>query len=359
MHRIQLALLATLLGGVLLSGTLLAQPDAQEIAVPVEEAAPIAPTPPRPAAGEPVPVKLGLTLNKIAEIDTVSETYLVDAYLSAEWSDPEAVTRLVRPGDERSLYLDQATDDLLSRSVWWPDLELINTLGGRDVNDVRLEVLRDGRLRYTERFQAKLSSNMDFRRYPFDHQRFEVRIESYTYRDSDVVFVEPGAIIGHLKDLPLPDWHLHAPRAEISRHEYDDGPFSRYTFTIEGDRLPGYFVWQVFLPLFLILGTSWIVFWLTTIGDKISVAFTCLLTLVAFNFYTATLLPQLPYNTFIEVVVIAAYIETFLLIAFILVTERLRLAGRDMAYDRIDRAGRWAFPLGFALAMVLTALRFF
>ena len=113
------------------------------------------------------------------------------------------------------------------------------------------------------------------------------------------------------------------------------------------------------MPLVLILGTSWIVFWLTSIGDKISVAFTCLLTLVAFNFYTATLLPQLPYNTFIEVVVIAAYIATFLLIAFILVTERLRLAGKDAAYERLDRAGRWAFPVGFGLAMMLTALRFF
>lgn len=364
MSRHHVALLATLCAGVLLSGLLLpgplfAQPDAHEIAVPVEETAPIAPTPPRPAADEPIEVQLSLTLNKIAEIDTVEETYVVDAYLAAEWSDAEATARLIRPGGERSLYLDQATEELLSRSVWWPDLELINTQGGRDVNDARLEVFGDGRLRYTERFQAELSSNMDFRRYPFDHQQFQVRVESYTYRDDDVVFVEPVAIIGHLKDTPLPDWSLYAPRAEISRHEYGDGTYSRYTFTIEGDRLPGYFVWQVFLPLLLIIGTSWIVFWLTSIGDKISVAFTCLLTLVAFNFYTATLLPQLPYNTFIEVVVITAYIETFLLIAFILVTERLRAAGQNAAYERLDRTGRLAFPLGLVLSMVLTSLWFF
>ena len=272
MSRRLLAFLTALLGGVLLPGPLLAQPGAHEVAVAVEEAAPIAPTPPRPAAGEPVQVKLSLMLNKIAEIDTVAETYLVDAYLAAEWLDPEATARLVRPGDQRSLYLDQATEELLSRSVWWPDLELINTLGGRDVNDARLEVLSDGKLLYTERFQAELSSNMDFRRYPFDHQQFEVRVESYTYREGDVVFVEPEAIIGHLKDTPLPDWRLHEPRAEVSRHEYGDGMYSRYTFTIEGDRLPGYFVWQVFLPLVLILGTSWIVFWLTSIGDKTSVS---------------------------------------------------------------------------------------
>lgn len=249
--------------------------------------------------------------------------------------------------------------ELLGRLIWWPDLELINTVGGRDRTALRLEVFESGEILYTERFQAELSSNMDFRKFPFDEQSFSILIESYTYREEDLVFADPDAKLGHLRETPAPDWAIGMPRTKISRHEYGEGWFSRYTLEVDADRLPGYFVWQVFLPLFLILGTSWIVFWLSELSDKISVAFTCLLTLVAFNFYTATMLPQLPYNTFIEVVVIAAYVATFVLIGFILVAERLRLAGKDAAYERLDRAGRWLFPLGLALTLAVTALRFF
>lgn len=336
-----------------------AQPDAEDSALPVEADAPTAPVPPWPAPGEPVRVTMRLTLNKISEIDTVAETYRVDAYLYAEWRDEVGARILSRPNEERTLYLDDATGELLGRVIWWPDLELVNTVGGRDVGDTRVEVSDEGRILYTERFQAQLSSNMDFRRYPFDEQLFEIRFESFTYAREDMVFVDPQALFGHLKDTPLPDWHLAEPAARVSQYEYSDGWYSRYTFCVEGSRLPGYFVWQVFLPLFLIMGTSWIVFWLQALSDKISVAFTCLLTLVAFNFYTATLLPQLPYNTFIEVVVISAYVATFTLIAWILVADRLVINGRIRAADRMLRTGRWLFPLGYAASLLTMALSFF
>lgn len=364
MSRFPLALLGPLLAGGLLflvcGPPAAAQTVADASALPVEIATPPAPVPPRPAPGEPAEVKLTLTLNKLSEIDTVAETYHVDAYLGVRWRDPEGVELLRRPaGDERAVYLGDAVDDLLGSVVWWPDLELINTVGGRDRTAQRLEVFDDGMVQYTERFQATLSSNMDFRQFPFDRQTFEILIESYTYRVDDLVFVEPAARLGHLQETPAPDWQLGDPRTRLTRHEYGDGWYARYTLAVEADRLPGYFVWQVFLPLFLILGTSWIVFWLTELSDKISVAFTCLLTLVAFNFYTATMLPQLPYNTFIEVVVISAYVATFVLIAYILVAERMARADRAEASERLLRVGRWLFPAAYALSLALTALRFF
>lgn len=361
MNRFRLVLLlGVLLGGALLAHSASAQRDADAAAVPVEIAVPTAPDPPRPGPGQPVEVKLSLTLNKLSEIDSVAETYHVDAYLNARWTDKAGAELLWRPGEDgRTVYLGDSVTELLLRVIWWPDLELINTVGGRDQTKYLLEVSSDGEIRYNERFQAELSSNMDFRKFPFDEQTFDIVFESFTYGAEDVVFVGPSASLGHLRDTPAPDWQIASPRTEVTRHSYGDDTYSRYTAYVDADRLPGYFVWQVFLPLFLILGTSWIVFWLTEIGDQLNVSFTCMLTLVAFNFYTATMLPQLPYNTFIEVVVISSYFATFLLIAYILVAERLRLAGRQAAQDRMVAAGRWLFPLGFALAQVLTALRFF
>jgi hypothetical protein len=333
-----------------------AQPNAD--AISVEQVAPPTPATPRLTPDQPVEVNVTLTLNKVTNIDTVAETYRVDAYLGARWRDEHAVQLLLRPSQERTLYLDEATLELLGRLVWWPDLELINTVGGREITDRRFEVFGDGMVQYTERFQAELASNMDFRKYPFDSQTFKIQIESYTYRENEMLFADPEARLGHLREMPSPDWQMNEPTSEITRHEYGDGWYSRHTLSIVAERLPGYFVWQVFLPLFLILGTSWIVFWLNEMSDKISVAFTCMLTIVAFNFYTSTLLPQLPYNTFIEAVVISAYVATFLLIGYVLVADRLTAAGKARAAERLLRAGRWHFPLGYCISLALTALFF-
>ncbi|MDA8020042.1 MAG: hypothetical protein MPN21_21595 [Thermoanaerobaculia bacterium] len=360
MCRSHLVFVGALLGSALPATLCLAQPDAESLAVPVEIAVPAAPAPPHPAPGEPVTVQVKLALNKVSEIDTVAETYHVDAYLSARWHDEAAAELLWRPnGPERTIFLGDGAIELLGRTIWWPDLELINTVGGRDRTATRLEVFEDGKMLYTERFQAELSSNMDFRRYPFDEQSFGILVESYTYREEDLVFDSPEASLGHLRETPSPDWQLGAPHTKVSRHEYGDGWYSRYSLTIDAVRMPGYFVWQVFLPLFLILGASWTVFWLSEMSDKIGVAFTCMLTLVAFNFYTATLLPQLPYNTFIEAVVISSYVATFLLIGYILFGECLLTKGKEAKAARLQRAGRWLFPVGYAVSLALTTLRFF
>jgi hypothetical protein len=58
----------------------------------------------------------------------------------------------------------------------------------------------------------------------------------------------------------------------------------------------------------MIVVASWIVFWISDFGNQLGTAFTLLLTVVAFNFYASTLLPRLPYNTFIEIAIISGYV---------------------------------------------------
>jgi hypothetical protein len=318
----------------------------------------VSPPPPRPAPDRPVEVGLELILNKISDIDTVEETYRIDAYLVVTWKDP-AGARFLRDGESRALLQGERVEEVLGTELWGPHLELINKVGEYRVEDTQLEIRPDGGMVKLERFQANLSSNMDFRNFPFDRQTVQVHFESFSYPETDLLFTEPVVSLGHLQEAPSPEWLLGEPHTGVGSVEYSVGDYSRASFYLDAERRPGYFVWQVFLPLLLILGTSWIVFWIREFSDRINVAFTCLLTLVAFNFYTSTLLPQLPYNTFIEVVVISAYVATFVLIGYILVAERVSTHVGEERGQRMNLRGRWWFPCGYALLLGLIVERFF
>ena len=128
---------------------------------------------------------------------------------------------------------------------------------------------------------------------------------------------------------------------------------------IRATRRPGYFLWQFFLPLGLIVAASWLVFWIHDFSDQLATTFTLMLTVVAFNFYTATLLPRLPYNTFIETVIISGYVCIFLTIVAILLAHVIGLKWSDTAAKRVLASCRTLFPLGYAASIVLIITAFF
>ncbi len=50
---------------------------------------------------------------------------------------------------------------------------------------------------------------------------------------------------------------------------------------------------------------------LPVVVTQLEIGFTLMLTVVAFNFYSASILPKLPYQTFIETAIIVGYVFIF------------------------------------------------
>jgi hypothetical protein len=156
-----------------------------------------------------------------------------------------------------------------------------------------------------------------------------------------------------------PEWIFESPESSVEPYWYETygKNYSRFKFSIRGDREHGYFIWQFFFPLIMIVGAACMVFWITEFGDQLSTAFTLFLTVVAFNFYVSTWLPRLPYNTFIEISVIAAYLTIFLTILSIVASHQLTIHGREHAAAWLTRTCRGLFPAGVAVgAFVLGAM---
>ncbi len=320
------------------------------------------PVPPKSESGGPVEVEIAVHLNKIYNVDTVGETYMVDGYRVIEWRDPRVKALVEKTGNDNILFENEQVMELLGGTVWHPVVEFINIVGGPTIPHRSLRLWASGKVRLDERFHGTFTSDMDFRKFPFDSQDFEIQIESFTFDVSEVIFTNPRAFPESLDESHLVEWHAEKPVVRLNTGDYtinERTVFARYNLIVRGIREPGYYIWQVFLPLFIIIGVSWVVFWVRSFGDQLGTAFTLMLTVVAFNFYTSTLLPRLPYNTFIEAVIISGYGAISVAILLIVAGHVLQEKGREKTAERFARLSRWGYPLGGLLTFALIVVRFF
>lgn len=311
--------------------------------------------------GAPVEVALTIVITKIYGIDTIDETYKIDGYLMANWLDPRLVFDSQEGQSRQLLYENDIASEELGTGIWWPTLEFINIIGEPTLPNKRVIIDENGTVSYNERFVGTFTSDMDFRKFPFDTQYFRIQIESFSYDINEVFFVKPRVFTGDIDESILIEWVIRdQAQPSISSHTYPHHgkTYSRFNLAVKASRKPGYFLWQFFLPLFLIIVTSWVVFWISDFSNQLSTAFTLMLTVVAFNFFTSTLLPRLPYNTFIEIVIISGYVNLFLTIISVLMGHILAVRGKESAGQRLAVNCRWLFPLGYVVSMFLLTVYF-
>ena len=214
-----------------------------------------------------------------------------------------------------------------------------------------------------ERFLATGSSNMDFKKVPFDLQTYKVEVESFYYDSKKIVFKNPKLFLeDNHGDYLGEDWTFVESVARIATKKYkyvddnmntDKDLYSRVVFEVKAKRLSGYYEWQVLFPLLIIILASFSIFWIKEFGSQIGVGFTLMLTVVAFNFYSASILPKLPYNTFIEYVIIVGYIFIFLGILAVIINHRINGIEEEENKIPLLKHFRYGFPLVYTIIMIV------
>ncbi len=109
------------------------------------------------------------------------------------------------------------------------------------------------------------------------------------------------------------------------------------------------------LPLVLILLISSAVFWMDReaihLADRLSVSFTSVLTVVAFDFVTSEKLPSLGYSTVMDMILTASYL--FLALSILENVISMRLTGSRPAVSRaLDKAFRFLFPVAYVICVL-------
>jgi hypothetical protein len=292
----------------------------------------------RPHAGSAATrVAVGIYLVDITDIDDVKQQMTADFLVYQTWQDP------------RLIGLDGCHFDL--DRVWSPTLDFVNSGRAFPGLPARATVGPEGMVRYVQRYRGSLSFPHRLDRFPFDAQMIGISMVPVAHNLREIELTVDDKYTARQKDLTIPDWRLGVPTGRIGTlvSPATGNTLAQFYFEIPAQRRYEYYVWKVLAPLMLIVAMSWSVFWINPaqFGPQIGMSATSMLTLIAFQFAMAGILPRVSYFTLLDAFIMASTVLVFLALMESLTTSYLVSVGRKELSLRIDRTCRWAFPLAF------------
>jgi Neurotransmitter-gated ion-channel ligand binding domain len=234
-----------------------------------------------PPSKLPVEVAAGFFLANLSGAAERSETFEADLYLTFRWHDP----RLAFAGTEPKRFLEEAAVVQL-QAMWWPQLEFINT-GTPDVANRTLDIAPDGSVTYKLSVTATFRSDLDLRKFPFDRETLEVRIQSFTWTRDQMIFVPDPTRIGFNPRSTYEELDVSQVSSEVRQRELTGWKpaesYSEFAALIEVKRRPIFYLWTVFAPVMLIFLISCAIFAvdIENLHDRIGIGLTALLACIA------------------------------------------------------------------------------
>jgi len=303
-----------------------------------------------PLANRPVVVRAAFDPRDINEIDDEEETFEFEGVLVLEWRDLRQAFDPAAEGVAEKIYQgDFQFNEVFSG--WFPQVLLVNESGVYEKRGVLLRVRPDGSLRLVQTLNAAAKTELDLTAYPFDHQRLDAVFEVLGFDESEVSLEAVAADTA--ETARLPQWEIID--VETSSGTYPAphagalGQASTFVVSIEVERKSLFMIRLVLLPLFVIVVLSWSVFWMdrSSVGDRVSVSFIGILTVVAYQIVLSEILPRISYLTLMNGFLNMSFFVVCASVVVSLWVASLDRQGRSEDGDRIDRSCRWLFPAGY------------
>ncbi len=319
--------------------------------------------------GGPVIVRAGFDLRDINEIDDEAETFEFEGVLTLEWRDERQAFDPAAEGVNEKLYQGAFQFNEVFTG-WFPQVVLVNESGLYEKRGVLLRVRPDGSLRLVETVNAAAETDLDLRAYPFDRQRLEAVFEVLGFDESEVVLQSAAAGDASAPSgaaaVQVPQWNLERVGTSIRSHRASYagrlGVASTFVVSMDVERKSLFMIRLVIVPLFLIVVLSWSVFWMdqSSLGDRISVSFIGILTVVAYHIVLSEILPRISYLTLMSGFLNMSFFVVCASVVVSLWVGWLDRHGQTATGDRIDRRCRWGFPVAyFGLLLWVVGLTFF
>jgi hypothetical protein len=283
----------------------------------------------------------------IDKIDAAAQSFTANVFVQLSWKDE----RLSHDGGVRTMPLTE---------IWNPRM-LIANRGGivqKSLPEV-VEIEPDGSVTYRQRYTGPLSQPLKLSQFPFDQHDFTIQFIAPGFFPKELQFVAapsisaPQIIGGAIyTDLSLPDWEVLKYVAETRPYRpIKEIEVPGFVFEFTAKRFALYYIWQVIVPLVLIVMMSWGAFYIdpTNAGAQIGVATSSMLTLIAYRFMLGQLIPRLPYMTRLDYFTLGSTILVFLTLLEVIITTNLALREKTKIARKIDLWCRVVFPAVFIL----------
>jgi len=255
----------------------------------------------RPGAGGAADViEFGMYAKNFYGADLKTNSFRVDMVMTGKWKDirsmklvPEGVNRIVLSGKQAGA------------KIWQPEIVITNhDILQYEVISSSVQVYKSGEIVKVERSQVKISNSFELGGYPFDIQKFQVKIASSKYMANDVVLkpLESGKSNGLNKEL-LDGTNYYVIGWDTSVYEEADGDLvkSRGMLQIEVGRHLDKYTQDHLVPTSIVLMISWAVFYFPFaapfITPRLVLSIMALLTFTNLMIKSSSLLPgAAPFN---------------------------------------------------------------
>jgi len=297
----------------------------------------------RPGTNEPTDVGVGIFLNDVVALDDVTQSLTADLFLILRWTD----ARLADPGRGSS----QAVCTLPREAMWTPVVQARGLRRSESLYEDINAIDAAGTVTFARRVIAEISVPLDLRDFPFDRHTLTIEIETVYSGVDEVRLLPLEELCGMADRLSITGWVIGVPTVTV---EIQSAPrlqinHSVFRFAVEMRRESSFYVWKVIAPLTLIIFMSWAVFWIDAQQiARIGLSATAILTLIAYQFAFAGLLPRISYLTRADRFTLSSSILVFLALVEAVMASRLTRQGRVEASNRLDRCSRVAFPIALA-----------
>ncbi len=301
-----------------------------------------------PPESETTEVGVGVFFINLLDVNNTKETFTIDGIFIQNWKDPRL--------SKNSLGFSANKCDLDISDIWSPEPQALNLYEAKLIKGASLEINKDGDVVYRQRYIGELYNQFDLKNFPFDKQAFTIELATLEQDESIKLFYNEENTefsdtfnrqdweIGDLNVLTYSDYL-------ISQDRY----LSKIAFSFIAKRNRGYYIWNIFLPVSLIVLMAWCVFWIdpAQLGPQIGLSTAAVFTLVAYRFTINALLPKVSYLTLMDKFLLSSTILVFIALGEAILTGHLSREGNEKLALKIDKWFRVLYLLLFVLIFLI------
>jgi len=281
-------------------------------------------------------VEVKVLLLDIEGIDSVSQNFTANLTMVLRWRD----SSLAHNGPDPII---MPLDD-----IGFPNIQILNQQKLISTLPRAVEIHPDGEVVHRQRVWGSFSQPLDLQEFPFDTQRLQVTLANVGLGAESVQLV-PSPSSGISETLTMPDWEVTGWDFVASDLSLDDEPprVQGMVFSLDVKRDTSFFIYKVIMPLILIVMMSWLVFWIdpSLAASQISVSVTAMLTMIAYRFAIAGMMPRLAFLTSLDHFVLVSTLVVFLSMVEVIYTAYLSTSDQLEKARKMDRKARWIAPL--------------
>jgi hypothetical protein len=306
-----------------------------------------------------IPVKVGLKLQQIVNIDQPNEIMNDVGTLRLDWTDPALAFNPDSCNCTFKLYTENDFNAFLTDvGGKWPDFTFFNQQGNRWILNRIIQVESNGHVNYLERFSTNFQLDFDWTAFPFDRQDFYIKADML-FPENEYVFV-PLDNFSEIDPLNGEDEFILTTFDTQVNTETSSRlvPTSRFTFHFSAPRHLSYYIFRLFVPILLIITVSYITFFLKDYSRRIEIATGNLLLFIAFSFSLGENYPRMGYLTFMDAIMATTFIINTVVVVMNVYFKWLEQNDERAKADRLEAPMNYLYPLAYLISFGVIAIIF-